>query len=83
MVKSKKYLRKKLHHFILESLRSGESLCLLITVNYREAYDMFACNGILFNHESLDVAKHSLRERLLVALPQLNWDCKNVYTWEI
>ena len=23
-----------------------------ITVNYREAYDMFACNGILFNHES-------------------------------
>jgi len=23
-----------------------------ICVNYREAYDMFACNGILFNHES-------------------------------
>ena len=23
-----------------------------ITVNYREAYGMFACNGILFNHES-------------------------------
>lgn len=23
-----------------------------ITVNYRESYDMFACNGILFNHES-------------------------------
>lgn len=23
-----------------------------ITVNYREAYEMFACNGILFNHES-------------------------------
>jgi len=23
-----------------------------ITVNYREAYDMFACSGILFNHES-------------------------------
>jgi GDPmannose 4,6-dehydratase len=23
-----------------------------ITKNYREAYDMFACNGILFNHES-------------------------------
>jgi GDPmannose 4,6-dehydratase len=23
-----------------------------ITVNYREAYDFFACNGILFNHES-------------------------------
>lgn len=23
-----------------------------MTVNYREAYDMFCCNGILFNHES-------------------------------
>ena len=22
-----------------------------ITVNYREAFDIFACNGILFNHE--------------------------------
>ena len=25
---------------------------LWITKNYRESYDMFACNGILFNHES-------------------------------
>ena len=24
----------------------------LITVNYRESYDLFACSGILFNHES-------------------------------
>jgi len=23
-----------------------------IIVNYRESYDLFACNGILFNHES-------------------------------
>ena len=23
-----------------------------ITVNYREAYGMYACNGIVFNHES-------------------------------
>lgn len=23
-----------------------------ITINYREAYSMYACNGILFNHES-------------------------------
>jgi GDPmannose 4,6-dehydratase len=25
---------------------------ILITVNYREVYGMYACNGILFNHES-------------------------------
>ena len=24
----------------------------LITVNYRESYGLYACNGILFNHES-------------------------------
>jgi GDPmannose 4,6-dehydratase len=24
-------------------------ICLWMTVNYREAYNMFACNGILFN----------------------------------
>ena len=24
-----------------------------ITVNYRESYEMYACNGILFNHESM------------------------------
>ena len=23
-----------------------------VTINYREAYGIFACNGILFNHES-------------------------------
>ena len=27
-----------------------------ITVNYREAYGLYACNGILFNHESPDCA---------------------------
>ncbi|MAW01672.1 MAG: GDP-mannose 4,6-dehydratase [Candidatus Pelagibacter sp.] len=32
----------------------GVSKCFAhwITVNYREAYDIYACNGILFNHES-------------------------------
>ena len=32
-----------------------------ITVNYREAYGMFACNGILFNHESPG-ARRDLRD---------------------
>ncbi len=31
-----------------------------ITVNYRESYGMYACNGILFNHESRAAAKLSL-----------------------
>ena len=32
-----------------------------ITVNYREAYGMYACNGILFNHES-PRARRDLRD---------------------
>ena len=34
-----------------------------ITVNYREAFGIFACNGILFNHESPRRVKHLLRVR--------------------
>ena len=34
-----------------EALRNFKALCLLTTVNYREAYNIFAVNGILFNHE--------------------------------
>jgi len=30
----------------------GKVYAFFQTVNYREAYDLFACNGILFNHES-------------------------------
>lgn len=31
-----------------------------IVINYREAYGMYACNGILFNHESPRRGKSSL-----------------------
>jgi len=31
---------------------AAKAYAFYITRNYREAYDMFACNGILFNHES-------------------------------
>jgi GDPmannose 4,6-dehydratase len=31
---------------------AAKAYAYYITVNYREAYDIFACNGILFNHES-------------------------------
>ncbi len=32
-----------------------------ITVNYRESYDLFACSGILFNHES-PLARQGIRD---------------------
>ena len=34
------------------SLRSIKSFCISSAVHYREAYGIFASNGILFNHES-------------------------------
>ena len=38
-----------------------------ITKNYREAYNMFACNGILFNHESPEEGLRLLR-KITIAL---------------
>ena len=42
------------NHAVLSALalRVAKLYAYWITVNYREAYGMFACNGILFNHES-------------------------------
>jgi GDPmannose 4,6-dehydratase len=49
-----------------------------ITVNYREAYDMYACNGILFNHESplrgLDFVTRKITHSL-AAIKNGNLDC--------
>ena len=41
----------KTHHLSKKPLRSSKVIFILITVNYREAYKIFA-SGILFNHES-------------------------------
>ena len=35
-----------------KSLRGAKLYAYWISVNYREAYGIYACNGILFNHES-------------------------------
>ena len=36
----------------LSSLAAAKLYAYWITINYREAYNMYAVNGILFNHES-------------------------------
>lgn len=38
-----------------------------IVINYREAYDVFACNGILFNHESERRGKTFVTRKITVA----------------
>ncbi len=42
-----------------------------ITVNYREAYGMFACNGILFNHESPLRGETFVTRKITIALPRI------------
>ncbi len=39
-----------------------------ITVNYREAYNMYACNGILFNHESPRRGENFVTRKITLAV---------------
>lgn len=39
-----------------------------ITINYREAYNMFACNGILFNHESPFRGETFVTRKIIIGL---------------
>ena len=42
-----------------------------ITINYREAYNMFACNGILFNHESPRRGETFVTRKVTIALSKI------------
>lgn len=42
-----------------------------ITVNYREAYNLFACNGILFNHESPRRGVEFVTRKISVAVAKI------------
>jgi GDPmannose 4,6-dehydratase len=42
-----------------------------ITVNYREAYNLFACNGILFNHESERRGKTFVTRKISVGVSKI------------
>ena len=42
-----------------------------ITVNYREGYNMFACNGILFNHESPRRGETFVTRKITMALARI------------
>ncbi len=43
-----------------------------ITINYREAYGMFACNGILFNHESPRRGETFITRKITRGLSRIN-----------
>ena len=45
-----------------------------ITVNYREAYNLFACNGILFNHESPVRGETFVTKKIVSALCRIKFN---------
>ena len=44
-----------------------------ITINYREAYNIFACNGILFNHESPRRGETFVTKKIVSALTKIKY----------
>lgn len=44
-----------------------------MTVNYREAYNIFACNGILFNHESPRRGETFVTRKITMALAKIKY----------
>jgi len=48
-----------------------------ITVNYREAYDIFACNGILFNHESPVRGETFVTRKITMGLAKIKLGIQN------
>ncbi len=48
-----------------------------ITVNYRESYNIFACNGILFNHESPERGETFVTRKITRALTKIKVGLQN------
>ena len=78
MEKSKKFLKMKTPFYPRSPYGVAKLYAYWITKNYREAYGMFACNGILFNHESPVRGETFVTRKLQELL--LNWlDYKKNY----
>src|SRR5574344_1208146 len=49
-----------------------------ITKNYRESYDMYACSGILFNHESERRGKEFVTRKITIAVAKIKHGLQDV-----
>ena len=49
-----------------------------ITINYREAYNIFACNGILFNHESPVRGETFVTRKIVIGLCKIKLNKKKI-----
>ena len=51
-----------------------------VTVNYRESYNLFACNGILFNHESPRRGETFVTKKITTAIARIHQGRQNILT---
>ena len=53
-----------------------------ITVNYRESYGIYACNGIMFNHESPLRGETFVTRKVTRAMARISLACRRSSTWQ-
>ena len=51
----------------------SKAFAYYITQNYREAYDLFTCNGILFNHESPRRSENFVTRKVTLSLAKIKY----------
>jgi GDPmannose 4,6-dehydratase len=56
---------------------AAKAYAFYITVNYREAYNIFACNGILFNHESPRRGETFVTRKITKAVARIKYGLQN------
>jgi len=79
--KTKEKLQSEKTHFYPASPYGvSKSFAHAITVNYRDAYNIFACNGILFNHESPIRGETFVTKKIIQGLIRIkNGDQKKLF----
>ncbi len=55
----------------------SKAFAYYITQNYREAYDLFACNGILFNHESPRRSENFVTRKVTLSFAKIKYGLQN------
>ena len=58
----------------------SKAFAYYITQNYREAYDLFACNGILFNHESPRRSENFVTRKVTLSLAKIKYGLQDHLT---
>lgn len=57
---------------------SSKLLSYWFTKNYRDSYNMFACNGILFNHEGTTRGENFVTRKITRFVAKYNYEKKNI-----